>query len=204
MRELNEQGQALCECGTCGLPAPIAKLTNRKLGHVKGQPVRFISGHSTRLRYKPSTERFWGSVDCTSTPDGCWPFTGTVSEDGYGQIQFNGRQRMVHHIALELAGWIIPCEWLETLHLCDNPPCCNPAHLRIGTKHDNVADKVSKGRQARGERNGRAVLDPDKAAEIRALYLRGVRGRSIRALAERFSVSPATIDHIIRGEIWNS
>lgn len=34
----------LCECN-CGEPAPIAKLTNSRRGHIKGQPVRFIKGH---------------------------------------------------------------------------------------------------------------------------------------------------------------
>lgn len=40
---------ALCACG-CGYPAPVAKATSRRLGHVKGQPVRFIHGHHARLR----------------------------------------------------------------------------------------------------------------------------------------------------------
>jgi len=40
-------GEGLCECG-CGRPAPIAKMTNTKKGHVKGQPVRFIRGHHAR------------------------------------------------------------------------------------------------------------------------------------------------------------
>lgn len=35
----------LCECGVCGLPAPIAKRTITCKGHVKGQPIRFIKGH---------------------------------------------------------------------------------------------------------------------------------------------------------------
>ena len=35
----------LCECGKCGLPAPIAKVTSRIHGTVKGQPERFIKGH---------------------------------------------------------------------------------------------------------------------------------------------------------------
>ena len=45
---------SLCRCG-CGKPAPIAKATNNKLGHVKGQPIRFISGHNSR----GSGKRVW-------------------------------------------------------------------------------------------------------------------------------------------------
>ena len=39
---------ALCGCG-CGQPVPIAAKTRGAVGHVKGQPVRFVAGHSGRL-----------------------------------------------------------------------------------------------------------------------------------------------------------
>jgi hypothetical protein len=51
-----------CECG-CGLPAPIAEETNRKLGWVKGQPKRFIHGHSLRPSRPPATHGMTGTVE---------------------------------------------------------------------------------------------------------------------------------------------
>jgi hypothetical protein len=39
-----------CRCG-CGQLAPIAKVTRHKAGHVKGEPIRFISGHRNTKRY---------------------------------------------------------------------------------------------------------------------------------------------------------
>ncbi len=38
----------LCECG-CGEPAPIAKMTDRRYGAIKGQPQRFVYGHMRRI-----------------------------------------------------------------------------------------------------------------------------------------------------------
>jgi hypothetical protein len=192
----------LCGCG-CGLHAPIAKTTDSRRGHIKGQPVRFIHNHQTRIRLRQDfAERFWKFVDRTSTPDGCWPWIGYRDKDGYGHIQRNGHAERAHRVALELAGWIIPCEWLQILHSCDNPACVRPDHLRIGTPHDDVADKVSKDRQARGERHGRAKLNPVKVQEILVLYQRGVRGRGCEALAQQFGVSPKTVWRILSGRSW--
>ena len=68
---------------------------------------------------------------------------------GYGTMSiWNGNHAVpvrAHRIAFFLAHghWPEP----ETLHLCDNPPCCNPRHLREGTRMDNVRDMIMKNRQ---------------------------------------------------------
>lgn len=104
--------------------------------------------------------------DTSGGPDACWPFMG-FRHKGYGRMQ--GGQRgapmmFAHRIAYELAngpieGHVHHDEENEkvVMHTCDNPPCCNPKHLRLGTDADNTADKVAKGRQSRGERLSIAV-----------------------------------------------
>jgi hypothetical protein len=83
----------------------------------------------------------------------CWPWTGQVkSPAGYGvlhlmQSQKHRKRRTVfgHRAIYELLnGPIAP--GVEVLHTCDNPPCCNPAHLRLGTHRDNMLDMIQKGR----------------------------------------------------------
>jgi hypothetical protein len=108
--------------------------------------------------------------------------------------------RQAHKIALELTGWIIPFVGLVVLHLCDNPPCCRPSHLRIGTPDENNTDMFAKGRQARGERVASAKLRQVDVDEIRRLYAAG--GISKRALARQFRVHHSTIMAIITGETW--
>jgi hypothetical protein len=197
-----------CHCG-CGLPAPIAKKTNRSKGHVKGQPVRFINGHQPGPSPRPLGEWFWEQVDkngpvrahCPELGP-CWPFTGYRDELGYGRLRINGRKQLAHHVALELTGFIIPAEFLQVLHRCDNPPCCRPSHLRIGTSQDDADDKVSKERQARGEGNGNAELTDALVQEILALHQPGVRGRGCKAIAKQFGVGKTTINHIVTGRTW--
>lgn len=74
----------------------------------------------------------------------CWPWTGARSEKGYGRFHaLKARVYRAHRIAFYLATG----EWPPAVcHRCDNPPCCNPAHLRAGTPSDNSLEMWSKGR----------------------------------------------------------
>jgi hypothetical protein len=88
---------------------------------------------------------------------GCHVWTGSKYGRGYGNLQI-----ATHRLAWELANGPIP-EGLSILHRCDNPACCNPDHLFLGTQADNMADKVRKGR-ARGPRVGRKWRTPTDGA----------------------------------------
>jgi DNA-binding MarR family transcriptional regulator len=76
----------------------------------------------------------------------------------------------------------------------------NPKHLFLGTNEDNMKDKVRKGRQARGEKNGRSKLTVKEVRTIRKLNKDG--GFSYRQLAERFRLSPSYVGCIVREEYW--
>jgi hypothetical protein len=189
-----------CWCG-CGGKTSIAKQTDRREGHTQGQPVRFIKHHHARLQPGQDLTRFWEQVD-RSNPDGCQPWTGQLGQDRYGRIKVNGHEMKAHRVAWILTHGPIPLEWLVVMHTCDNPPCCNPAHLELKDRHKNNEDRDQKGRQARGERNGSAVLTEALVLGIRASHERGVRDRGIGALAKLFGVSPGTVQAIINGKTW--
>lgn len=96
-------------------------------------------------------EQFWSKVDKAPGHglDGdCWVWTGATTHRGYGRLW----RRMATHIALEADGRPQP-EGLFALHSCDNPPCCNPAHLRWGTHADNMQDMVSRKRHHANSRD---------------------------------------------------
>lgn len=99
--------------------------------------------------HKPTernVEQFWSKVEKS---DGCWRYRGAHSSDGYGRVSrwINGRE---HHISAHRYAWflvngLVP-EDKCVLHRCDNPPCCNPDHLFLGSHIENMRDKMAKGR----------------------------------------------------------
>ena len=95
---------------------------------------------------KTDSERFWMKVS-VGQPDECWPWLSVITSMGYGEFRTwrGGRTRfLAHRYALMDLGADI--DGLVVMHSCDNPPCCNPAHLTPGTQAENIADAISKGR----------------------------------------------------------
>lgn len=158
-------------------------------------------------------ERFWKYVDRSGE---CWTWRGSVNgkRGGYGKFQAAGKTLAAHRVAFAIF-YGDPGE-LDVLHQCDNPPCCNPSHLFLGTHQDNMADRNTKGRQARGDRSGSRLhpethrkehkaphigrctkLTGDQVIEIRALYDAG--GITQQQIATRYGVVQQTVGHIIRG-----
>lgn len=143
--------------------------------------------------------RFWSRIDTSQGEGACWPWTGGRTARGYGRFRMGGKSVAAHRFALVLSHGQIP-PGLSVCHSCDNPPCCNPTHLWVGTAADNAADLNAKGRASRGSMHGRAKLTEGQVLDIRQEYSRG----SVRQidLAHRYNVNQVTISAILRGETW--
>lgn len=144
--------------------------------------------------------RFWRSV--AKSDDGCWLWTASLNTWGYGQIRDeNGEYAGAHIISWRLHNGPIP-DGQEVLHTCDTPACVRPDHLFIGTQAVNMADKVAKARQARGETSGHARLTEAAIYEIRAAK-RGKCGAPVlKLLAEKFGVTTGHLSDIRAGRSW--
>ena len=129
--------------------------------------------------------RFWTYVQ-RGTPDECWPWRGGRFSNGYGQFRLGARKVKAHRCSYILVIGEIQ-DGLRVLHRCDNPPCCNPAHLFLGTDADNARDRSMKGRSSYngnslpGEKNPAAKIKLETVVEIRATYRPGISQREYRA-----------------------
>lgn len=137
--------------------------------------------------------RFWAKVD-VRRPGECWPWKAASNEHGYGLIRVNGSIMKAHRLALELSDGVHRTSAEKVRHNCDNPPCCNPAHLSAGSQAENVADMVSRGRQRGIEHS---ILSASDRSEMLAAL---GEGESQAAVARRFGISPSYVSMIAAGK----
>jgi hypothetical protein len=181
--------QYICEsCGTM--------FTRHQRPHGKN-PFRFCSRScKNHLSFE---QRFWSKVDI-GDPDACWLWRAGAA-GGYGIISRNGRIARAHRVSWEFANRRqSKAEVIR--HVCDNPLCCNPAHLMEGTKADNRNDMVERGRGRflRGEELPFSKLTEDHVLDMREAF---ASGESKSALARRFGVGWTTVYQVVRGDTWS-
>ena len=140
-----------------------------------------------------TVSRFWRMVD-TSDPNGCWPWLGLADRDGYGIFTYRGKRRPAHEMALSFSTGELRHAKFDTCHSCDNPACCNPSHLRFGTRASNVAEMYARGRE-----NNPSKLTAEAVVLMRERRALGARQQD---LAEDFGITAGLVSQIVRGLRW--
>lgn len=160
---------------------------------------------------KAKPQEVYCSMECAILPrikrggeDECWPWMGGLVM-GYGAGTFQKRRYRVSRWMLERRLGRQLADGEQALHRCDNPACCNPAHLFVGTAADNMMDKMIKGRcrnkpsDRRGERHHKSKLTE---ANVRVIWGARHCGKQVE-LAERFGVTRDVIWKVMKGRSWS-
>lgn len=170
-----------------------------------GRPIMAAIRSTAPRLTQQDIERFWSKVDRRG-PNECWPWLRSHTTKGYGCFSLGCRLRLAHRVAFFIGTgrWPTAC----VCHHCDNPPCCNPAHLFEGTHSDNNRDAARKGRNfftrhpelvLRGERLRWAKLTAPLVIEIRR---RHAEGATLAALGREFGVTYQSVRAVVRRESW--
>jgi hypothetical protein len=131
--------------------------------------------------------RFWAKV-AKGSPKECWPWQGYTVPSGHGQTSYQSYPIPAHRKAWILTHGPIR-DGLCANHRCDNPACCNPSHLYLGTRADNMIDRWAP-HSKRGQRPYTTVLPPEKIEELYQLRRGGMK---LKDCAARFGVHIATV-----------
>jgi hypothetical protein len=130
--------------------------------------------------------------------NGCHEWVGFRNADGYGQLRVNGIVDRAHRVAYRLYVGEIP-KGMHVCHKCDNPSCCNPEHLFLGSNNDNIKDSCTKNRRAIGERCGRFALSKEQVIQIAGLINEGIGSSRIAKIA---GVNDYLVRQIKDGVSW--
>jgi len=106
---------------------------------------------------------FWSNVS-RREDDQCWNWRGP-KRGVYGKFKINGEVFASHRVSYSISKGQINSNgaWGLIMHKCDNPRCCNPAHLEVGSPLTNAIDASAKGRLKKtfqGHFMGKAEVKP--------------------------------------------
>lgn len=131
-------------------------------------------------------------------PGQCWEWRGAIAPGGYGSFSFRAVKYRANRAALILT---LGESNKDALHLCDNPRCCNPAHLTWGTHAENMRQAIERNRIARssGGDHWKAQLTDEQAAEVKR---RLARGEKQLAIAADLGIGRMIVTDIKRGRSY--
>jgi hypothetical protein len=126
---------------------------------------------------------------------GCLEWNKYRLPGGYGRTRYEGRNMLAHRVAWLVAGGEIP-EGMCVCHHCDNPACCNPEHMFLGTHKENTEDARSKGRLN--------VPRPNQTQRVRKFtheQIDAIRSEEglLGAIALKYGCTPAYVSMLRRG-----
>ncbi len=125
-----------CHC-RCRRMTPIAKMTNRRLGHIAGFPTPYARGHNSRTFSGVVQDRFWShAAQQPVDPHSCWEWLGPF-HDGYGLFRVIKKRVKAHCFAYELTHGLVP-EGTELHHKCGNRKCIRLDHLEVVTRIEHM------------------------------------------------------------------
>lgn len=165
-------------------------------------------------------KRFWNKVQ-VGTEDECWPWLASTI-NGYGKFSAacgrgkgEGHEKIIaSRLSCFLAHGAAPDGNPHSLHSCDNPPCCNPKHLRWGTPKQNRLDSKERKRDSKPPVNykGRHTGKMPKGNEVwnselneqivKEIWRLHMDGNNTTIIAHAVGKTVTCVYDVCRGKSW--
>ena len=151
--------------------------------------------------------RFWAKVNCAGSKQAhmttcCWEWCGSKNKDGYGRFRVNQKLQRAHAVSLS---WYLNYTPKYVMHLCDNPACVRPSHLKEGTHSLNMFDAYAKKRRPKcvpgGTHHYKSRFSRQDIFDIRRRYSAGETQANIGKI---YNVHQSHISQIVRGKTYRS
>ena len=155
---------------------------------------------------------YWNKInvpeDWKDHPEKCWLWI--TGKGGNGQVygtftiksktyhkSFRSNRFMYENCYGPIPNGILVC------HHCDDPSCCNPLHLFLGTNQDNTTDMISKGRNiiVVGSDVGTSILIEENIVDIITNTLNGIY-KNQQQILQKYGISDTELRRIINGKRW--
>jgi len=174
------------------------------LFNVSPTPIVRILEKNNIKRRKSSVsydeESFWNNVELCE-PNRCWKWRGGFRSSGYGHTSRYRKDESAHRLAWEFWNNKKIPKGMFACHKCDNPACCNPNHIFIGTPKENSEDMVRKNRQVSGERHWCSKLTKEQVSKIKEMRN---NGETLTAIGKIFGITHGMVGHIASGRNWKN
>lgn len=177
----------VCQC-TCG-----------KLKIYRGDFLKKGAATSCGCKHGLDIKEYIKSKVKINTSTGCWEFQGFRNKEGYGRMGWRGKQWSAHRLSYVIFNGSIQ-DTMQIQHICNNPGCVNPKHLKEGNPSQNSAYMLACRRQIKGEKCHFAKLRKSDINEIRIMRMNGV---SYNDIAKKYNVNITTVESVIYGKTWS-
>lgn len=144
-------------------------------------------------------KRFLAKIGPSSS-NGCQIWMAAKDAAGYGRFFIGENMIFAHRVSFILVNGSIP-DGMVIMHLCNNPSCVNPDHLRCGTQLENIQqrEQQNRGKRFYGEENKRSKLKNTDILNIRKM---GMDGVSSSIIALHFGINARSARRIIAKQRW--